>query len=481
MTAVRMKTPPTRKPGKQESGWVVQNEYQILAVITILAMAVRYSLIDNLDFVIWDGAYYIRYFRDAEWQWVLHPGYPFVIECVRLFVNDGVLAAQIVSLLFGGLLTIPLYFLARHFLSPSFAIGTTIVAVFNPWMVRYGAATMSEAQYIFLATTAFALYFKERPLLSGIAGGLAYLTRPEALVFVGILCLYELFRRRYTSAMYIGIGCILLASPYLLYLKAHTGDWTLTPKTMNVRIWDSDWRVNVARERLREEAAPAKNIASAMLAQYPERFAGYGGQLLTYGGIPLVLFGIYGAVRRPSMLLAGLALFFILPLLGLNLLDRLILPYIPILSIYGMAGARYFPWKWSGLFIFLAMLVGPMKTLDRAGIPEERMPELRTAGLALKASVEFDDAFMDRKPYTAFYAGGRFIRIPNEPPDTVFRYMRDTKTRFLVLSERVIPIFRPQLQPFLYDENLLASKGLRTIYVNGLKTGYGVRIAEFSQ
>jgi len=442
------------------------------------AFAARYSLLGFFDFVTWDGSYYINYLRDRTWQWVLHPGYPLGIEVARLFTDDGVFAAQLVSLVSGSLLVIPLYYLARSFLTPWYAVGATVIGVFNPWMVRYGAVTMSESFYILLAVTSLCLYFQKRYLLAGIAGGLAYLTRPEALVFIGIIGLFELIKRRYRPALELGLSCLVLAAPYIIYLHSETGQWSVTPKTMNIRVWDSDWRVNIAKETLHQEETPQSEVISAAVKAYPGRFAGFGERLWLCTGIPLLLAGLYGAVRKPSILAAGLAMFFLLPFFGVNILDRLVLPFIPILAVFALAGLSTIPWAWARTAIFILICLGSYRTLGPALEPAERLPELKQAGLALRRTISPDDILMDRKPYTALYAGGRFLNIPNEPPDTILQYMKEMNVRYLVLAERVIGIFRPQLNPYIYDEDLLARSGMKTVYVAGLRSGYGVRVVE---
>jgi hypothetical protein len=90
--------------------------------------------------------------------------------------------------------------------------------------------------------------------------------------------------------------------------------------------------------------------------------------------------------------------------------------------------------------------------------------------------------FLDRKPYTAFYAGGRYAQIPNEPPDTILAFARRAGARFLVLGERAVYVFRPQLKPLLYaGDSAAGALGLRTVYVNALHTGNGVRILEIGK
>ena len=170
--------------------WSKKTERIIVGIFIVIAFIIRSQIIEYHSFVSWDGTNYVNYFRDADWQHVFPPGYPIFIELFRFFISDGVLAAQWVSIVFSCLLIIPLFYLARHFLSSHLALLVTVLASFNPLMLRNGVVSLSEMQYIFFVISAFYFYYKKLPLWFGLSCGLAYLTRPEALVFIGIICLY---------------------------------------------------------------------------------------------------------------------------------------------------------------------------------------------------------------------------------------------------------------------------------------------------
>jgi hypothetical protein len=365
-------------------------------------------------------------------------------------------------------------------LSQPAAFVATALTVLNPLLLRYGALAMSESFYVLLIVTAFWLLVSERAFLFGLAAGAAYLVRPEALV-VAIAAIAAAFvRKRETRPVLLAFaGLSLAVLPYLASLRAETGQWTLSPKTMNLRSLDVDWKVNVARERERENEPTDESIVAVSIAPYPARFLAHGENLVTMAGIPLLVLSLVGMALRPSLLLAGLSMFFVLPFFGLTALGRLAIPYIPFLAIFAAIALEHIP-KPRAMYIGgLICLLGVAPVYADVIAVDDNMLELKAAGLALRSETRPGDLFLDRKPYTAFYAGGRYVLVPEGAPDTVLAFARGTGARFLVLGERTVVALRPQLTPLLYaSDSAAAARGLITRYRDALHTGTGVRILE---
>jgi hypothetical protein len=91
------------------------------------------------------------------------------------------------------------------------------------------------------------------------------------------------------------------------------------------------------------------------------------------------------------------------------------------------------------------------------------------------------DIFVDRKPFTAFYAGGKYLPMPNDPVDSILAFCRRHDAKYLVVSARVVRVFRPQLNFLLYSDTVLNRMNLKTAYVRDLDSGYGIRIIEVSE
>lgn len=481
----------TRRSSKRTQGghdpsgdWTPGTERLVVGALVAAALAVRYYAVSFHPLVAWDGAYYINYFRDASWKWVFPPGYPLVIEFFRFFISDAVLSAQIVSVLFGGLLVVPLYVLARHFGGSKVALVATVLAVFNPLMIRYGAMAMSESQFIFFSVAAFACYVRRYHVLFGIASGIAYLTRPEALLFFVLLLGYDLVKVR--DLRFAGLslaGVLLFIAPYVISLRVETGEWSLSPKSENLRVWDVDWRANLAKEGSPSSVqVPTSELVLASVSSYPDRLAAHAENLLTFAGIPLLLAAAYGIAKHRNILYAGMAMFIVLPLFGLNPFSRFILPYVPFLALFAALALGHIR-KTEFMYLGgLVCLLGFAPVVSEIKKQDDDMIELKSAAITIRPQVAATDIFLDRKPYTAFYAGGRYTQIPNEPVDTILAFAARVQARFLVLGERVVYVFRPQLKPLLYGSDAaLAARGLKTVYVDALQTGRGVRILEIAR
>lgn len=82
-------------------------------------------------------------------------------------------------------------------------------------------------------------------------------------------------------------------------------------------------------------------------------------------------------------------------------------------------------------------------------VPDEPLVEFKQAGLALKGITVPGDRFLDRKPLTAFYAGGEYWQAPFAPLDSILHFAADNHIRFIVVSSYVVQAFRPQMAPLL--------------------------------
>ena len=264
-------------------------------------------------------------------------------------------------------------------------------------------------------------------------------------------------------------------------MRVHTGAWTLTPKTQNIKVLDLDWRVNVNKEKIAQDTTTTLQVIQSTISLFPDRFLEYSKLLLKYAGIPLVLVGLFGIFRNRNMLISGLIIFLLLPLFGMNVYNRFMLPYIPLLAIFTLISLKNIKRIEVIYLICCIIMLGVLPIYDEITQPEEKLTELREAGLAISSIVKKADILLDRKPYTAFYAGGRYRQIPNEPLDTVVVFCRRTNAQFLVLAERVVGVFRPQLRPLLYDDAVCRFNKLETVYSHALQTGYGVKILKIVQ
>jgi hypothetical protein len=172
----------------------------------------------------------------------------------------------------------------------------------------------------------------------------------------------------------------------------------------------------------------------------------------------------------------------VLPALGLSEQPRFLLPAIPSLAVLAAAGATWRPdraWRAGASAFALAGAV----LLARTGVSEVRTPfdgridRLRTAGAWLAGVGSPGDPVMDRKPYVAFYARRPYRVMPDVPYEPLLSGAIRDGVRFLVVDQGVAAVYRPQLEPLLYDDAFRAAeRRLEMIYVGGDDAGFGVAI-----
>lgn len=169
---------------------------------------------------------------------VFPPGYPLLIALIHSVVPDLELAGRLVSLIFGTLLIWLSFSLGRRIMKDDTkALWLSFMVAFHPYLVRYSGEALSESLATFLFTlTLFSFYIawdkKSRlfAALSGFCLVLAYLTRPEYLIFFVPLVLMLLWRRRVVESLALFLPLFVIGSLYVLYLHSRTGLWIVSNK-----------------------------------------------------------------------------------------------------------------------------------------------------------------------------------------------------------------------------------------------------------
>lgn len=429
-------TPP---PKKGKKGRIVIGGL-IVAHLTLL-----YYLAGFQDIITPDGYYYCAWAVDS----VFPVGYPAMIRFFRLLISDSQTAGTIVSILAMCGSTVLVYLLARRFMSQGWSIGCAIVFALTPISLRVGVLVLSEAQYVFFTLLAF-YFFERKNLLCGIFAGLAFVTRPEAVVFfMAILTFYVVKHRQLPVSMVGAFIAIALLASTSLWL--YGSDFALTRKTAHVY------------------------GLSTIIQNYPANLVSESELVLKWYGIPLVLLFLLSAWKNPSYLLLGCVQFLGYPLFsGLSGTWRFVFPFLPFVVISTfifLSKVR----KGVALTLIGLILIGFLGTYEYAILPEEPFVELKYAGIALKPHVNEQTVLMGKKSYTAFYAGlatKQFLDIPNVGIDELHRYAKAQGVTHLVVSRRVMQIFRPQLMG-LFDAKQCEGR-FGTIWTMYPRTDYEV-------
>jgi 4-amino-4-deoxy-L-arabinose transferase-like glycosyltransferase len=233
--------------------------WRMLTAILIVAFAVRFAwLVTQTNVIENEGAEYARIAQNlrggvgyvgmmAGPQLLFPPLYPVLIAGLSFITGDVALAARLVNVLAGALLVLPAFVSAWAVHGRRAALIITLLITFHPLLVALSTSTYSECLYatLLFSELCFGLLWQQckksrDAILAGFFGGLAYLTRPEALayplVLMVVILISTVIRRENRKQALLQTVCMLicvaaLASPYVAYLWRHTGQFRLEGKS----------------------------------------------------------------------------------------------------------------------------------------------------------------------------------------------------------------------------------------------------------
>jgi 4-amino-4-deoxy-L-arabinose transferase-like glycosyltransferase len=167
--------------------------------------------------------------------------YPFMILLFQKVFSDWEVAGRMVSVVFGTLGVIPIFFLIKRFLDVRLALIVSFFYTINPHIVEYSSDVLREPLFwsVFLASLWLGvegLYGRRWHLLfaSAFFAGLAIFTRIEGVISVILIILWALWLykdRELTGkglmlrmAIFLIAFPLIFASPFFL-LKERLGHW----------------------------------------------------------------------------------------------------------------------------------------------------------------------------------------------------------------------------------------------------------------
>jgi len=455
-----------------------------VACLVAAALLSRLWLARYAPLIETDGVQYVAIARrfqqsGSPFDPLFHPFYPLCLAILQPLVVDYELAGRLVSALFGTAFLIPAYILVRALLGPPVATLSVLLLAIHPGLVWSSTAVLSEATYTFWIV--LGVWMGQQALAgtrsgflggAGLCFGLAYLARPEGVIyFVGLLGLTARVgarsnRRRELSLWGVAatIGFSMAAAPYLLYLRSRHGYWTLSGKVLHNLVQDTGLAASAGQTEvgflLRHAGETAQRILenAYLFEKYalPDLFPG----VLVLALLP----GLLATPRRSGWgARQGLLLGAALPpfiTLAFHVESRVFLPVLPFLLPLAAAGvlaaAQWLaPERRTGRWA-----VGLAAVLVLGLIPYTVRPLLRPdAGAALYrqaarwvvASQPPDAVIMDRKPFIAFYSGRQFVILPRVSADVLALAAKRAHARLVVLDSREFTD-RPELFPLLHTQ-----------------------------
>jgi len=238
----------SRKGGLGSKG---NSHWKVLLLIMALAFSLRIFLALYPEVIHSDGVEYIRYAKEVlSGNWLggkANPGYPVSIAFVYTLIKNYELAGIWISIIFGILLVIPVFYLGREIFNERVGIISGLVVAVHPFLYTFSGSVLTESTYqFFLATSvlfgwyAFSKGKFYHVLLFGLFTSLAFLTRPEAIGLIFIFSVWMFFfspskKKRYWPKRVVLILVALLtflvfSSPYLIQIRKETGKWSISRK-----------------------------------------------------------------------------------------------------------------------------------------------------------------------------------------------------------------------------------------------------------
>ena len=510
--------------GRQPDG----RQRLILVALIALAVATRMGFAQLERVIKWDESDYLmlgrnllsgRGFTTAGYPEVHYPPLlPVVLGIAQKITSEPEAASELAYIIFGALLILPVHTLARRMYGHGVAQLASILLIFFPALgvsVLYWG-TMSEPLYLFLVYCGLYALWRASEAdgwayhgLAGLMFGLAYLTRPDAMLYFGILLAaailwYGLKRRLGEPRVWAGIAAYagafaLCALPYVIYLYQHTGQLTFSGKV------GVTFDLGAA---VIEQDPAAYDVATASLddsGQHiiwfsPERFqsAGMSGHVLSdplgfarralanlqlwegqffrksvypYFALGFVILGLCkqawtrARTRQELFLLAAL-----LPpfgFLALHIELRFFAPLFPILLLWTAKGLvelgawlhdtvlNWREWRpmsagWRGALWVLpgcAMAAYLLLMLPVAAREGQRGTDLasKQVGLWLRENAGPKAKVLSRDVAVAVYAERDWAPSPHAGYDAFVDYARFHLVDYIVIGQREVTVLRPDL------------------------------------
>ncbi len=237
---------------------MIQNNWELycLLLICLLAFAIRYHFLVTYHYPMMiheqDAVGYMDVAKKILLLQPLNmggrpPGYPVVIALFALLPVKLEYAARLASIFMDAMVTLPLFVLARIYLSRFPAFAVCLLWVFFSFSLCFSPSPLSQTSFLCYLLTG--IVFLHNGLEqndghwlfgAGVLFAFSFLTRPEGIVgFVCglLLCILPLLKRGRCNKSAIAtpiiflLGFLILSGPYLIAFHEQMGYWGITAKT----------------------------------------------------------------------------------------------------------------------------------------------------------------------------------------------------------------------------------------------------------
>lgn len=397
---------------------------------------------------------------------VFPPGFPAAISSVAHVAGGAEPAARLTVMAAAALLPVMLALVVARFCAASAGLAAGVLCLLYPLHFFIARGVWSEPLFFDLVLLMLLLN-PSRPLktnaalgavLRGVLGGLAYYVRPEGLVVFAASEAVGAFRRPARKALAVAavafLALALAVTPYVLFLRHHTGQWTLTGKiAVNTALAERMSGGNVWQEPGREEVPAGRAGLLQTASRYSRNAYKVQSMLmdtLALGGVLLAGVGLAAAILDKRVKLLFLCAAIASPVVLLpfffvvetRLVFSLCLGALPLIA-YG----ALFLWKVDpgvrrlahlnparGVLLALLLLGGGAWARDfhdAASGRYDRGIVRRALGTRLRPVLQ-GQRLMAISLQTPYYARARYAGFPpGADLKAVLRYAREAGIRFM--------------------------------------------------
>ncbi len=449
----------------------------------LLAFLLRLPLLFYPEVIHNDGIEYIRHAKlvlSGDWSGGKAPPlYPALTAFAHLFIPDMERAGILISIIFGSLLVLPVFYLGKEMFDTRVGVLSALLAAVHPSLNISSGSVLTESTYSFLFATSVLFgwkAFNKRGFYSILSFSLfttlAYLNRPEAIGLLPVFLAWTLFanplggERRFAKKIVIILitfaAFFAFSFPYLMNIRRDTGTWRISKKAVLSIGSLSGEEEAPSFGKLRGE----KGLTFSSLIKHPltvlgRMGTGFLGSLykffLEFNPL-LFFFAVIGWVLLfkkkdlPSwkgnfFLLSHLIFYFgmVFPIFLIS--RRYASQMIPIslpwaaFGFLGLIERLHRPW-WRGIqpikisaLVLIVVLIG-LFVQGRVIYTREHRFIQKEAGLWMKDHLPKEARVMSRLPQETFYAERDWMSIPDGSYEEILGVARAKNVGYLIVDDK---------------------------------------------
>lgn len=523
--------------------------YIFLIFLLISAFLIRFHFL-NIDTLRYDACfyinlgknlaagngYYIDYIKEGEFK-IGYPGlphpeniypplFPMALAASFLILGVSIFSAKLVSVFFGSLTLIAIYFLARELFDEKIAVFSSLLSLAYLPLLIISTSALMDSLFIFLNTASIALFLHalrtdkiKYYVLSTFTCGLAFLTKEQAIVtFLAFVITHILLKKEfrvYKDKRFISFFLIfiLVLLPWLFYntyslsemykqdgsshsfnafsLMQKKGEILFSPY---VRMEFDGKSFYPKKAIIYSEDFGLENMKSYInfydfILLKAHDFSLIITQILTSLLNPIIyLFSLMGIVicaRRGGRFLLPIILI-VMYLVVFTLItpdiNRHLTTMVPLLIVFSVFAFRwlYGEMRKTGirnmvnfLFILLIIAISFLVLSDTIRYSEETLTPLIETGNWIKENIPESAVISSYEPQIAHYSGHRWVNMPYTNYTTSMGLLKKYAVSYMVFHDFYWTRYHPQMD-FLLD-TMDVPQNLEIVSEREIK-GYNIRI-----